>query len=156
MTLAKLKELTKAVIQCTRCPLREDATAPVPGLYILNSKYFLLGEAPGREEDKYGIPFVGQSGRRLDKLLDIAGIDRNQCSLDNVVRCHPPANRDPRKGEVRACIYWLYQALRLVKPEFIITLGRIPLSLFSPYGIKAMHGTSFEIDLPEEEKVWRA
>lgn len=151
--MKELKELTQQIISCSRCPLREDATQPVPGLYIPNSKYFLLGEAPGKDEDKYGIPFIGQAGRRLDKLLDVAGIDRNQCSLDNVVRCRPPKNRDPRKKETKACLYWLYRAIQLVKPECIITLGRIPLQLFSSYGIRAMHGTSFEIDLPEVEEL---
>ena len=159
MTLANLKELTEAIIQCSRCSLREEATAPVPGLYVPNSKYFLLGQCPGKQEDKYGVPFIGQSGKRLNKLLEVAGIDINQCSLDNVVRCHPPRaagqskDRDPRKKEIRACMCWLYQALRLVKPEFIITLGAIPLSLFCPYGIKAVHGTSFEVELPEKEEV---
>lgn len=148
----ELKALTQLILDCSRCPLREDAD-PVPGLYVPNSKYFLLGEAPGKEENKYRVPFIGQSGRRLNKLLDVAGIDINECSLDNVVRCRPPNNRDPRKKEIRACLHWLYKAIELVKPECIITLGRIPLSLFCPYGIRAMHGTTFSVDIPEAEEI---
>jgi len=151
--VTKLDELTQQILNCSRCPLRQEATAPVPGLYVPNSKYFLLGQCPGKQEDKYGTPFIGQSGKRLNKLLEVAGIDINECSLDNVVRCHPPNNRDPRKAEIKACLYWLYRAIALVKPEYIITLGAIPLKLFSPYGIRSMHGTSFEVDLPEDEEV---
>lgn len=161
--MKELDELTQQILNCSRCPLREDATAPVPGLYIPNSKYFLLGQCPGKSEDKYGAPFIGQSGKRLNKLLEVAGIDINQCSLDNVVKCHPPRatgqkkDRDPRKAEIKACLYWLHRAIALVKPEYIITLGAIPLKLFCPYGIRAVHGTSFVIDLPDlgEENVLR-
>jgi len=145
----KIRELEKKVKVCTRCPLCQEAN-PVPGLLNPQSKYFLIGEAPGKTEDKYGVPFIGHSGRKLNELLELAGIDSNDCSFDNVVKCRPPANRDPRKAELRACVGWLFEAIRLVQPEQIITLGRIPLSLFCPYGIKQMHGTSFEIEVPEE------
>ena len=97
------------------------------------------------------MPFVGTAGRRLNQLLEVAGIDINDCSLDNVVKCRPPHNRDPRKAEIRSCVDWLFQGIRLIKPQTIITLGRIPLSLWSPLGIRALHGTSFEIEIPEEE-----
>lgn len=148
--LSKLRELEQKIKSCQRCPLYLEVNAPVPGLLNLNSKYFLIGEAPGKTEDKYGTPFIGQSGRRLNELLELAGIDMNDCSLDNVVKCRPPKNRDPRKAELRACVGWLFEAIRLVKPMTLITLGRIPLSLFAPYGIKQLHGTSFMVEISDE------
>ena len=144
----KLAELTKKVEACTRCPLCQEAN-PVPGLLNLNSKYFLIGEAPGKHEDEAGIPFVGPSGRRLDKLLELANIDINDCYLSNVCRCRPPTNRDPRKKEIASCVEFLWREIRLVKPQYVITLGSVPLSLFCPYGVRQMHGTMFEWELED-------
>jgi DNA polymerase-1 len=109
----------------------------------LGAKYFIIGEAPGANEDKEGIPFVGQAGKRLDKLLKLANIDINSCYLTNVCKCRPPDNRVPRKQERIACYPWLKQELEIIKPEVIITLGSTPLSLFSDQGVKQMHGSMF-------------
>lgn len=147
----KLDELRNQILQCSQCPLREEASAPVPGLWIPNSEFFFIGEAPGAREDIAGVPFIGQAGRKLNQLLEMAGIDINQCSLDNVVKCRPPKNRDPRKKEIRTCVHWLWEAIRLVKPKRLVTLGRIPLSLFCPYGIKQMHGTCMTVEVPKGE-----
>ena len=144
-----LKALAKQILDCTRCSLRQNATQPVAGTGEVGAKYMLIGESPGREEDKAGVPFVGQSGQRLNKLLELAKIDQNECYFTNTCRCRPPENRDPRKAEMKACLPYLLQEIRLVKPQYIITLGRIPLSLFSDYGIKAMHGTSFSWEMPD-------
>lgn len=146
-----LNELTDQILACTQCPLRQTATAPVPGVGEIGAKYLLIGEAPGGEEDKAGCPFVGLSGKRLDKLLALAGIDKNDCYFTNVVKCRPPRNKDPKKGELKLCSKWLLKEIELVKPQYIITLGRIPLSLFCPYGIKVMHGTMFEYEFKEIE-----
>jgi len=142
-----IDELNAKVKQCNRCPLRMEATQPVCGSGEVGSKYFILGEAPGKNEDKAGIPFVGLAGRRLDKLLALAGIDINECYLTNVCKCRPPANRTPRKSERLSCYEWLKQELALIQPEYIITLGATPLSLFSDYGIRQLHGTAFEVEL---------
>ena len=144
------EELSEAVKACNKCPLRESATAPVPDLLIPNSKYLLIGEAPGREEDKLGTPFIGLAGKRLNKLIELAGIDINDCSFANVVKCRPPSNRDPKKAEIRSCLPWLKEAIKIVKPCYLITLGRVPLNLFSPYGIRMMHGTMFEAEIEIE------
>jgi len=146
-----LKELRQEIKACTRCPLREHATSPVVGIGSVGAKYLLIGEAPGKEEDKVGIPFVGRAGKRLNKLLELAEIDLNDCYFTNVCRCRPPANRTPRKAEMVACSRYLWAEIRLVKPENIITLGSVPLSLFSPYGVKVMHGTQFEYELEEKD-----
>ena len=147
----RLEELSKQIELCTRCPLREGASCPVPGLGDVGATYMLLGEAPGREEDRTKVPFVGLSGRRLSRLLALANINENDCYFTNVVKCRPPKNRDPKKAEIAACTKWLMEEIKLVQPEFIITLGRVPLSLFSPYGIKSMHGCIFEFEIPDEE-----
>lgn len=146
-----LEQLAKDVKACQRCELRQNATCPVPGFGLVGAKYFLLGEAPGEDEDQEGIPFVGRAGRRLDKLLALAEIDINDCYLSNVCRCRPPSNRDPKKKEIKACVEFLWREIRLVKPQYIITLGSTPLSLFCPYGVRQMHGCLFEFELNEQQ-----
>jgi DNA polymerase len=145
-----LKELQQSILNCTACPLREHATAPVIGNGEIPSKYLLLGEAPGREEDKAGVPFVGKAGQRLDKLIALAGMDINDCYLTNVCRCRPPGNRTPKKAEVNACVKYLWAEIKLVQPEYIIALGATPLKLFCSSGVRQMHGTMFEYELKEE------
>ncbi len=147
-----LQEISKRVLACSKCSLRETATAPVPGLGEVGAKYFLIGEAPGREEDAAGIPFVGLSGKRLNELLELAGIDQNDCYITNVVKCRPPQessnkNRTPRKGEINACKGYLFEELAAVKPETVITLGGTPLSLFCPIGVSKVHGTAMEVEV---------
>lgn len=144
-----LEAITQDILQCVRCELRMNATKPVPGHGSLGAKYLLIGEAPGSNEDASGLPFVGAAGRKLDKLLELAGIDINDCYLSNVVRCQPPKNRDPKKKEIKLCVEFLWRELRLVKPLYVITLGSVPLSLFCPSGVRAMHGTMFEWELED-------
>jgi len=108
-----------------------------------------LGEAPGSNEDREGIPFVGLAGKRLDKLVELAGISKNDCYLTNLCKCKPPANRNPRKAEIRSCQGFLWREIRLVKPKIIITLGSVPLSLFSPNGVRQMHGTQFTFEMED-------
>jgi len=148
--MTSLEALAKQILACSACELRMGATAPVVGCGEIGAKFMLIGEAPGREEDKAGIPFIGDAGKRLDQLLELAGIDKNDCYFTNVCRCRPPQNRDPRKKEIQVCQKWLEQEIRLVKPETIITLGRVPLSLFCPYGIKQMHGCVLSAEIPDE------
>jgi len=108
----------------------------------------ILGEAPGREEDRDGVPFVGASGKRLDQLLDLAHIDRNECYVTNVCKCWPPKvnnkQRAPKKAERLACSEWLNMELKLLRPQTIITLGATPLNLFTEDGITQLHGTQFQ------------
>ena len=144
-----LDQITKDILSCQQCELRQTATCPVPGNGNIGAKYFLIGEAPGREEDESGVPFVGSAGRRLDKLLELANIDINDCYLSNVCRCRPPSNRTPRKKEIKACVDFLWREIKLVQPQVIITLGSTPLSLFCPYGVTQVHGTMMDIDLDE-------
>lgn len=142
-----LEQLTEQIRQCSKCPLREHATQPVPGVGDAGATYLLIGEAPGREEDADGVPFIGKAGKRLGQLMELAGIDPNDCYITNTCKCRPPKNRNPRKAEQRLCEGWLQQEIKLVKPKYIITLGAVPLALFSKYGIKQMHGTMFYYQL---------
>ena len=145
-----LDQITKDILQCQHCELRMTATKPVPGIGQIGAKYFLIGEAPGKEEDEQGVPFVGAAGRRLDKLLALAKIDPNGCYLSNVCRCRPPKNRTPRKKEIAACVNFLWREIRLIKPEYLITLGATSLGLFTQSGgITQLHGTMMDIDLDE-------
>jgi len=142
-----LETITKEIRQCQCCELRMNATRPVPGHGEVGAKYMIIGEAPGKEEDIAGVPFIGSSGRRLDKLLALAGIDINECFLSNVCRCRPYSNRTPKKKEIKACVDFLWREIELVKPETIVTLGATPLSLFTKSGgVSTLHGTVVDWD----------
>lgn len=140
----QLDKLNRQIGQCTLCPLRETATAPVCGLGLEGAKYFIIGEAPGANEDREGMPFIGDAGKKLDKLLQLGNIDINDVYLTNTCKCRPPKNKTPSKKLIRTCAPWLYQELELVQPEYIITLGSVPLSLFSDLGVSQLHGTTFD------------
>ena len=145
----QLQQIKAQIKECSRCPLRETATRPVPGLGNPDAKYILIGEAPGSNEDKAGIPFVGQAGKRLNQLIELGKIDINQCYLTNVCRCRPPGNRQPRKPEVKACVDYLWQEIRIIRPSTIITLGATPLKLFSDSGVSQLHGSMFEFEVKD-------
>jgi len=151
--MTKLDELTAQIKQCTRCERRQYANAPVPGFGDIGAKYFLIGRDPGREENREGIPFIGAAGRRLNELLALANIDTNDCYITNLVKCHVPGNKPPRKSFITACKPWVLQEIALVKPETIITLGSEALSLFCDRGITQMHGTQIKVDLNYAEVV---
>jgi len=142
-----LRELAKEVEQCQKCPLRAEATQPVPGLGVEGAKYMVIGEAPGRDEDRCGVPFVGAAGKRLNKLFAVGGININDCYITNVCKCRPPKNRTPRKGERLSCYPYLAKEIELVNPQYIIALGATPLGLFTENGIRQMHGCMIDIEL---------
>ena len=139
--------LREEILACHKCGLAESRTQAVPGIGPQQTPLVIIGEAPGRQEDVQGEPFVGAAGKRLNKLLALAGIDVNDCYITNVVKCRPPKNRTPRKAERLSCYNWLRQELQLVRPSTIITLGATPLSLFTNVGISQLHGTQFEVEL---------
>lgn len=92
---------------------------------------------------------MGSAGRKLDKLIGVANIDINECYLSNVCRCRPPSNRQPKKKEIKSCEAFLWRELKLVRPEAVITLGSVPLSLFNTSGVSQLHGTNFEFEIPD-------
>jgi len=111
---------------CTRCKLADAGrTQVVFGVGNPDADLLFIGEGPGAEEDRLGEPFVGRSGKLLDKLMfEEIGITRDACYIANVVKCRPPGNRDPEPDEIAMCRPWLEQQLDLIDPKVIVTLGK--------------------------------
>ena len=109
---------------CTRCRLSKGRTQVVPGTGPCSSPIVFIGEAPGREEDLKGEPFVGRGGKLLDKVLTDAGADRSKVFICNLVKCRPPGNRRPRKDEIEACSRFLKSELKAVRPRVVCALGQ--------------------------------
>ena len=124
--------LEKKVLGCTDCPLAETRTIAVPGEGSIASGAMFVGEAPGFHEDQQGRPFVGPAGKFLDQLLNLAGLNREDVYITNVVKCRPPSNRDPFPSEIQACQKYLDRQIELLQPRVIISLGRHSLSHFLP------------------------
>jgi uracil-DNA glycosylase len=109
---------------CTRCPLAAGRTQVVFGCGDPAADLLFVGEGPGAEEDAQGLPFVGRSGRLLDRLMaEEMGLTRDDVYITNTVMCRPPGNRDPRPDEVAACAGWLSQKLDVIAPRVVVTLG---------------------------------
>ena len=140
-----LKELHEYYAVHNTCGLKELATQPVYEITPPSSGILLIGEAPGKNEDLQGRPFVGSAGKFLDELLKSIGFSREEVYVSNVVKYRPPNNREPQEDEKDACRVWLNAELLFVKPRVIVTLGRHALGRFVPdAGITASHGQSFE------------
>lgn len=139
--MASLAELAEGIAACRRCPLGHQRTRAVPGEGPAHPEVVLVGEAPGFNEDKQGRPFVGPAGQFLEELLQAAGLTRNQVFIANVIKCRPPANRDPAPEEISACDPWLQQQLAELQPQLVVTLGRFSMAKFFPGGsITRNHG----------------
>ena len=121
--LDSLEEIAKNVAKCTRCPLYETATNPVPGEGNPNAGLVCVGEAPGAKEDETGRPFVGQAGQLLTKILGAIDLKREDVFICNVLKHRPPGNRNPRPEEVEACSPYLIRQLEVIKPKVIVAFG---------------------------------
>ena len=119
------KELKQACAQCHRCSLGETRHSLVFGDGAENARIMLIGEGPGEQEDRQGVPFVGPAGKLLDDMLEMIYLDRTKVYIANIVKCRPPHNRDPLPEEQEACIGWLRRQVALVHPKIIVCLGRI-------------------------------
>lgn len=141
-----LTELKEKCEKCCACPLCETRTNVVFGTGSENADVLFVGEAPGEKEDLSGIPFVGAAGKLLDKYLFAVGIEREKVYIANILKCRPPKNRDPLPSEEDACIEYLREQVRLIKPKVIICLGRISaMRLIKPdFKITQEHGKWFE------------
>jgi uracil-DNA glycosylase family 4 len=123
---ARLEELAAQIRVCTKCPLWESRTLAVPGDGKLSSKVMIIAEAPGREEDESGHPFVGSAGRYLDHVLEGTGLDRSDFFITNTVKCRPPKNRTPKRLEVETCTSnYLFEQIELINPKLIMLLGAV-------------------------------
>src|ERR687893_518418 len=120
----RLEELAAQARGCTLCPLWESRTLAVPGDGKFTAKVMIIGEAPGKEEDETGKPFVGAAGRFLNKVLEGTGLDRSDFFITNTVKCRPPKNRTPRTLEVKTCTSnYLFEQIELIDPRLVMLLG---------------------------------
>ena len=110
---------------CLRCPLHQTRTNTVFGVGDRQADWLVVGEAPGAEEDKQGEPFVGRAGGLLNSMLRGIGLAREQVFIANVLKCRPPANRDPRPEEVAQCLPYLERQIGLLQPKIMLAVGRI-------------------------------
>jgi uracil-DNA glycosylase len=140
---ARLVELYKEVQACTRCPLHETRANAVFGAGDADADLMFVGEAPGAEEDRQGLPFVGRAGQFLDELLRGIGMSRQGVFIANVLKSRPPGNRDPQPLEIDACRPYLLEQVRLIEPKVLCTLGNFATKLLSgsPAGITRVRGT---------------
>lgn len=140
-TLAALNILMAE--SCT-CGLKAEATQAVPGDGSAEAEIMFVGEAPGKNEDLQGIPFVGAAGKFLEEMLATINLKREDIYITNVVKYRPPNNRDPLPEEIDACMPWLHEQIKIIQPKIIVTLGRHALEHFIPgKKISLVHGQAF-------------
>ena len=118
-------ELAAMASECTKCALSKGRQHVVFGTGNLQARLMLIGEAPGEEEDRQGIPFVGRAGHLLDKILEAIDFTREEIYIANVLKCRPPNNRDPVPEEIGQCLPYLQQQIHCIQPKLILILGRI-------------------------------
>lgn len=137
----KLIALQTAMHEACVCKLKKTATQPVFGHGNPHAEIVFIGEAPGKDEDLQGVPFVGRAGQFLNTLLESVKLDRSDVYITNTVKYRPPNNRDPELQEKLDCRQWLLAELNFIKPKIIVFLGRISMSNFFPEAkISEVHG----------------
>ncbi len=119
-----LERLSQRVSKCKRCPLHKTRTNVVFGDGNPFTGFVIVGEAPGAEEDKKGLPFVGRAGKKLNEIMTRAGIRREGVYIMNTIKCRPPQNRDPEENELKMCYPYLEKQIDIIKPRVIVALGR--------------------------------
>ena len=136
------EELEEVVKQCRKCRLCETRKNVVFGVGNREADIMFIGEGPGADEDTQGEPFVGKAGKLMNMAFDMLGIKREEVYIANVVKCRPPANRNPEEDEANACLNYLRNQVMLVKPRIIVLLGSVALKhiLGKEYGITASRG----------------
>jgi DNA polymerase len=139
----RLVEVYKEASGCLRCPLSETRTKVVFGNGNADAELMFVGEAPGADEDRQGLPFVGRAGRLLDMMLEGIGLSREQVFVANVLKCRPPGNRDPQPDEIETCRPYLHEQVRLIEPRVVCTLGNFATKLLTgnQTGITRVRGT---------------
>jgi DNA polymerase len=138
-----LVEVYRQVSTCTLCPLHETRTRAVFGAGDADAKLMFIGEAPGAEEDRQGLPFVGRAGQLLNQLLAEIGLTREDVFIANILKSRPPGNRDPQPEEIEACWPYLERQIELIEPHVVATLGNFATKRItgSPVGITRVRGT---------------
>lgn len=143
-----LERLGEHLRGCTRCALSAGRTTVVVGAGDPDADLMLVGEAPGANEDRLGVPFVGQAGKLLDGLLGGIGLAREDVFIANVLKCRPPGNRDPLPEEIDACRGYLEEQVALIRPVVVCSLGNFATKLLSgrPDGISRVHGVPLDAE----------
>lgn len=147
--MVTLADVEREALACTRCPLHRGRTNVVFGVGNPAAELMFIGEGPGQQEDIEGEPFVGRSGRFLDRLMfEEMGITRQDCYIANTVKCRPPNNRDPLPAEIESCRPFLASQLKLIDPKVIVTLGNFAtkLVLNTTEGITKLRGRAYPLD----------
>ena len=143
----QLEKIAKKVQSCTNCKLCETRTNAVPGKGNFDADVIFVGEAPGRNEDAHGEPFVGAAGKRLDSILENTGINREDVYITNIVKCRPPKNRIPSKDEEVACSNFINQEIDIINPKIICVMGNTAYgTLLGGKEITKNHGKIIEKD----------
>lgn len=152
--LAKLAELISA---CQNCPLYKSKTKDVPGIGDTNAEVLFIGEAPGKQEDQQGEPFVGAAGKFLTEMIEDIGWERKDVFIANVLKHRPPENRDPNPAEIEACWPFLRKQIELLNPKLIVFLGRHAMNRFFPtLKISEVHGRAFRKEWDGKAQVFLA
>ena len=151
----KLTALHNKILQDTVCPeLAAQATQLVMGAGNADADIVLVGEAPGKNEDEQGLPFVGAAGKFLNEMLASAGMNREEVYITNIVKYRPPNNRDPSPEEKKAFWPYLLKQLQIIEPKIVVTLGRHSMEYFLPgQYISKIHGQPKRIQLGDHEIV---
>jgi len=139
--VSQLSDLDQEIRVCQRCILAKSRTNAVPGEGPEDAAILFIGEGPGFHEDRLGRPFVGAAGQYLEELLGRIGLQRSSVYIANVIKCRPPANRDPEPVEIEACRPYLDRQIELIRPRLVITLGRFSMARYFPGAtISRIHG----------------
>jgi len=138
--------LRERILTCQKCPLSQGRKKAVPGEGNLGTELMFVGEAPGRDEDIQGRPFVGRAGQLLTKIIQAMKFKREEVYITNIVKCRPPENRTPHRQEIEMCQDYLREQLEMIKPKVIVTLGKVATDIFvqSKLGMTALRGHFYE------------
>jgi len=142
-----LEEIAQEIKLCKKCPLHKSRTQAVPGEGNPSAQVLFIGEGPGENEDREGIPFVGEAGLFLTEMMNSIDLKREDVFITNVVKCRPPHNRDPLEDEVRVCTSsYLFKQISQIKPKLIVTLGKHSMQMFFPQikSVSMAHGKAYK------------
>ena len=150
----EMQELSQSISACRKCGLAATRANAVFGVGSLDAGVMFIGEAPGANEDKQGIPFCGAAGKVLDELLAVAALKRDDVFIGNILKCRPPGNRNPQDGEIAACTPYLDAQIAFIKPVVICCLGNFAAGYVMNkfglagkiQGITKIHGSIFITD----------
>lgn len=152
-----LGEIAELISNCERCNLHKTKTKDVPGVGNTKAEVMFIGEAPGKDEDLQGEPFVGAAGKFLTEMIEGLGWKRENVYIANVLKHRPPNNRDPQVDEIEACWPYLARQIEIISPKLVVFLGRHALQQFFPsLSISKVHGKAFRREWAGREQVFLA